>query len=85
MRKFLLSLTMALVLVGSVSTLADARPVRGRAYYNPGYSSYYYGPSYYATPGYYAAPGYYTTPGYYYGGSYYGRPGVGVGVRVRVR
>lgn len=70
MWKFLLSVVMAAVLLGTTATSADARWVRRGYYRYPAYS-YYYAPfGYYSYPGYYGSayyPGYYAYPyvGYY--------------------
>jgi hypothetical protein len=81
MRKFFLSIALAVLLVGVVGVSnADAQWRRGRRYYDnypvyvnpapaPSYS-YYYTPDAGAS---YAAPGYYDTGGAYYYPRYYRR------------
>ncbi len=70
MRKFLLSLVAATLMLGAVCSTADARWRDRRAYWGYGYPAYY-APGYYG--GYYS---YYGGPGYYYPGYYY-EPGWG--------
>src|SRR5438105_240051 len=63
MRKFVLATVLAVALGSALSSPANARPWRSRAYYYPtyGYPSYYYAPDY----GTYVAPSssYYYVPG----------------------